>query len=177
MWNAVGVRRTQKEKTHQNNTANADGTTCLLSTWSWVRVPPLPLNRTPGSVAQLVEHESFHQPLSLRFFAAGIVTNAGGRISPEGTTRSERSLWRKPQVWREQPTQSCGAATEGKQEPNKYRPIPSVAAPQLVLNREPKSVGLSSDATFASRRPSGTCLLYTSPSPRDKRQSRMPSSA
>ena len=24
---------------------------------------------------------------------------------------------------------------------------------------------------------SGTCLLYTSPSPRDKRQSRMPSSA
>ena len=25
--------------------------------------------------------------------------------------------------------------------------------------------------------PSGTCLLYTSPSPRDKRQSRMPSSA
>ena len=26
-------------------------------------------------------------------------------------------------------------------------------------------------------KPSGTCLLYTSPSPRDKRQSRMPSSA
>ena len=25
--------------------------------------------------------------------------------------------------------------------------------------------------------PTGTCLLYTSPSPRDKRQSRMPSSA
>ena len=25
--------------------------------------------------------------------------------------------------------------------------------------------------------PCGTCLLYTSPSPRDKRQSRMPSSA
>ena len=25
--------------------------------------------------------------------------------------------------------------------------------------------------------PDGTCLLYTSPSPRDKRQSRMPSSA
>ena len=30
---------------------------------------------------------------------------------------------------------------------------------------------------FFDRRLSGDCLLYTSPSPRDKRQSRMPSSA
>ena len=33
------------------------------------------------------------------------------------------------------------------------------------------------DADEASLNPSSTCLLYTSPSPRDKRQSRMPSSA
>ena len=35
------------------------------------------------------------------------------------------------------------------------------------------------DATFAYLKATndGTCLLYTSPSPRDKRQSRMPSSA
>ena len=32
-------------------------------------------------------------------------------------------------------------------------------------------------STSASQHPFGTCLLYTSPSPRDKRQSRMPSSA
>ena len=32
-------------------------------------------------------------------------------------------------------------------------------------------------ADIASREHSSTCLLYTSPSPRDKRQSRMPSSA
>ena len=35
----------------------------------------------------------------------------------------------------------------------------------------------SADATFSRVAPSGSCLLYTSPSPRDKRQSRMPSSA
>ena len=31
--------------------------------------------------------------------------------------------------------------------------------------------------TYTAEGGSGTCLLYTSPSPRDKRQSRMPSSA
>ena len=36
---------------------------------------------------------------------------------------------------------------------------------------------LSGVATVTSRVQLGTCLLYTSPSPRDKRQSRMPSSA
>ena len=36
------------------------------------------------------------------------------------------------------------------------------------------SAGAGNDTVFAN---SGDCLLYTSPSPRDKRQSRMPSSA
>ena len=44
------------------------------------------------------------------------------------------------------------------------------------------SVNTSGDASASTRDTlvvggSGTCLLYTSPSPRDKRQSRMPSSA
>ena len=43
-------------------------------------------------------------------------------------------------------------------------------------------VGVQIDKRFLCRnglitRPDGSCLLYTSPSPRDKRQSRMPSSA
>ena len=33
------------------------------------------------------------------------------------------------------------------------------------------------EAAIDTRRPPAPCLLYTSPSPRDKRQSRMPSSA
>ena len=36
---------------------------------------------------------------------------------------------------------------------------------------------IESDADFLKLLGVGTCLLYTSPSPRDKRQSRMPSSA
>ena len=39
-----------------------------------------------------------------------------------------------------------------------------------------ESAGLESAASWSERLPEG-CLLYTSPSPRDKRQSRMPSSA
>ena len=42
------------------------------------------------------------------------------------------------------------------------------------------SLFIFGETTFAARLPfalSGVCLLYTSPSPRDKRQSRMPSSA
>ena len=43
---------------------------------------------------------------------------------------------------------------------------------KLVTN---SSDGIIEDADILIR--SGNCLLYTSPSPRDKRQSRMPSSA
>ena len=39
------------------------------------------------------------------------------------------------------------------------------------------AVGRSSNADAPQALAVGTCLLYTSPSPRDKRQSRMPSSA
>ena len=38
-------------------------------------------------------------------------------------------------------------------------------------------LAISSGAGAGSKHAIGTCLLYTSPSPRDKRQSRMPSSA
>ena len=36
---------------------------------------------------------------------------------------------------------------------------------------------LTADDVYPDGEPQSTCLLYTSPSPRDKRQSRMPSSA
>ena len=52
-------------------------------------------------------------------------------------------------------------------------------------NYEPGTLTLEGNFTEACLNPNGTvqggmmtsCLLYTSPSPRDKRQSRMPSSA
>ena len=48
------------------------------------------------------------------------------------------------------------------------------------LGREPSDLDVeeaAADAAERSTRMLGACLLYTSPSPRDKRQSRMPSSA
>ena len=44
-------------------------------------------------------------------------------------------------------------------------------APGVIVEQVERSLFYKSIETF------GTCLLYTSPSPRDKRQSRMPSSA
>ena len=48
-------------------------------------------------------------------------------------------------------------------------------SPATGLPIESQTVSQMVDRTMAL--PEGTCLLYTSPSPRDKRQSRMPSSA
>ena len=42
---------------------------------------------------------------------------------------------------------------------------------------KPGWVNVKTGGTCASDEPGEGCLLYTSPSPRDKRQSRMPSSA
>ena len=44
-----------------------------------------------------------------------------------------------------------------------------------INNSQPSALGAA--VTSNARAGSNTCLLYTSPSPRDKRQSRMPSSA
>ena len=43
----------------------------------------------------------------------------------------------------------------------------------LILQIDAPDLAMERHLTFANR----SCLLYTSPSPRDKRQSRMPSSA
>ena len=49
----------------------------------------------------------------------------------------------------------------------------------VILNALEKTGGIltSCDVTDFSVNPSITCLLYTSPSPRDRQKSRMPSSA
>ena len=59
-----------------------------------------------------------------------------------------------------------------------------IAAPEVTQSFEvtlpPTTGGCGNTTNIAlgsSTSQSGTCLLYTSPSPRDKRQSRMPSSA
>ena len=51
---------------------------------------------------------------------------------------------------------------------NEYNYLGNTITPSLNFDKQFRS---------QCRRSSGSCLLYTSPSPRDKRQSRMPSSA
>ena len=64
-----------------------------------------------------------------------------------------------------------------------YRPSHksiSFASPMLMLDNIGAVMGFSSNAESSGRNyspPSSTCLLYTSPSPRDATLSRMPSSA
>ena len=45
------------------------------------------------------------------------------------------------------------------------------------IQEETKSIEPQSDIQLTEELPSQTCLLYTSPSPRDVEESRMPSSA
>ena len=47
----------------------------------------------------------------------------------------------------------------------------------IIIKDEGSAVGTAGTINFAGSGVAATCLLYTSPSPRDKRQSRMPSSA
>ena len=49
--------------------------------------------------------------------------------------------------------------------------------PIEVVKKEQNSLWASNRQTFFKDQRANNCLLYTSPSPRDKRQSRMPSSA
>ena len=58
-----------------------------------------------------------------------------------------------------------------------FRPIRREEAPQLLTLVQQSSGGLSSLQPRLAFLEDYICLLYTSPSPRDKRQSRMPSSA
>ena len=50
-------------------------------------------------------------------------------------------------------------------------------APALVLGLGAAALGRGRQGTSAANVDSGSCLLYTSPSPRDRTRSRMPSSA
>ena len=56
-----------------------------------------------------------------------------------------------------------------------------VSVYSVITNRNPGLIELSKDFLFIQNYRNNlkeiVCLLYTSPSPRDKRQSRMPSSA
>ena len=60
--------------------------------------------------------------------------------------------------------------------------IAGAAAREMIVKAAAKTWGLPrgelrTEASYVYHDGSGNCLLYTSPSPRDKRQSRMPSSA
>ena len=69
----------------------------------------------------------------------------------------------------------------GKGTPFRFRALPDTGCTTTVISRDlQKSNGISLHRTkekLLAADDSEFCLLYTSPSPRDKRQSRMPSSA
>ena len=62
-------------------------------------------------------------------------------------------------------------------EVNHVRVMSGMEAMVLKLDEAPILIGLLIGACLPYAVGASTCLLYTSPSPRDKRQSRMPSSA
>ena len=73
-------------------------------------------------------------------------------------------------------------ATKTKKTTDKYKPNQFVVHPHhgaaKVVRRVNKNVEIfDENGEVKSKRRQYFCLLYTSPSPRDKRQSRMPSSA
>ena len=72
-------------------------------------------------------------------------------------------------------TDSVGSQINAGQTPSFYYSIALAVAGAAIALVAPM-MGQRADA-HGTRRRSLVCLLYTSPSPRDKRQSRMPSSA
>ena len=66
--------------------------------------------------------------------------------------------------------------TSAKQKPSKT-PVQAKPAPSTLTELHQALLSLETRMKRANTRTRNNCLLYTSPSPRDKRQSRMPSSA
>ena len=60
---------------------------------------------------------------------------------------------------------------------NRLKRLSELNAPDIIIRNEKRMLQEAVDALLDNGRRGKTCLLYTSPSPRDKRQSRMPSSA
>ena len=69
------------------------------------------------------------------------------------------------------------AVGQGRGKPDEYISVKARHV-QLIVDVLKSKLGSTSDALFPHSQVNfNPCLLYTSPSPRDKRQSRMPSSA
>ena len=121
----------------------------------------------------------------------------------EESPRTGRSLYTSGADYSSQLSQSSYAANSARAPaaaPERQQPVPGVtASPRAAPAAAPAPAGAADDAysyysytgrdapaaapavagvVFADApAAAATCLLYTSPSPRDKRQSRMPSSA
>ena len=83
-----------------------------------------------------------------------------------GLSSPNRVLWPEAGITKHELAEYVIAVSGPFLEANGNRP--------MSLERFPESIDGES---FFSKNPPRGCLLYTSPSPRDKRQSRMPSSA
>ena len=95
--------------------------------------------------------------------------------SPQSASRPAQLTLPRPS-----PVTPAGAlearSSKSASTPEPWPPPPQTASPTPAESGQPR--GEAPDVCAARRRrPRWSCLLYTSPSPRDKRQSRMPSSA
>ena len=80
-----------------------------------------------------------------------------------------------PEDYTDDDFQSVDTADE---DPDYDPKLPEVADAKLPVPRRPRRAALAAAAPSASAPASSApCLLYTSPSPRDRQKSRMPSSA
>ena len=101
-----------------------------------------------GVVGHQLKHE-FDRPLAVTFHTLGRIKNIAGELESENRIRSEELVI------------GCADAVfaSGSVEADQLTSLYGIARDRIEILTP------------------GVCLLYTSPSPRDKRQSRMPSSA
>ena len=98
------------------------------------------------------------------------MTNETGSNAPLPPSQGKRSSRRKGQSSRDRMRAERSRAPE-------VNPAPSGAAGGQYKPLTPDQIEAVYTTAFRMLEELGICLLYTSPSPRDKRQSRMPSSA
>ena len=115
---------------------------------------------------------AFHEDLTLREMKASFKSNKGAltRLSNQVKVRAETFIVIK----------SPGSASQLNESYNKFLAKCDFlhrAAHQLALEDEENAAAWMQAQEQLQPMQDTICLLYTSPSPRDKRQSRMPSSA
>ena len=109
--------------------------------------------------------------LSLRKVVDEIEIKEGDSVE---VGRLKRDIYRSALILADEETLQCKRVDDMVKQ-TLYSSVAAAPAPHHLQNEDPRTKAEAAKSAAAPSR--GGCLLYTSPSPRDKRQSRMPSSA